>query len=68
MMKKLWKLFERDPDAPTFIQKNGDKEWYKGSKRHRDNGLPAVVKANGNREWWVDGERHRETLPGLRRS
>lgn len=37
---------------------NGDREWYKEGKLHREDG-PAIEWANGEKEWYKEGKRHR---------
>ena len=40
---------------------NGDQEWYRDGKLHRDGDLPAVVAADGAvQEWFKYGKRHRD--------
>jgi hypothetical protein len=46
---------------------NGDKEWFLGGKRHREDG-PATERANGDQEWWYNGMRHREDGPAVVRN
>ena len=41
---------------------NGDKQWYKDGKLHREDG-PAVESHNGDKAWYKDGKRHREDGP-----
>ena len=40
---------------PDFIEReNGDREWYRNGKLHRENG-PAVEFADGEKDWFLDG-------------
>lgn len=41
------------------VWSNGDREWYKKGKRHRDGDLPAYIYPNGDRVWFKDGVKHR---------
>jgi hypothetical protein len=36
---------------------NGDLEWYKNGRLHREEG-PAIERADRSKEWWIDGNRH----------
>ena len=38
---------------------NGDKHWFYGGKRHREDG-PAIEFFSGGKEWWLNNQRHRE--------
>jgi hypothetical protein len=43
---------------------NGDKEWYKDDKLHREDG-PAIELADGGSEWYLNGQLHREDGPAI---
>jgi hypothetical protein len=52
-----------------FQRNNGDHEWYKGTKLHRDGNLPAIVTINGDKYWYVNGKLHRlSSLPAIERA
>jgi hypothetical protein len=45
------------------IDKDGNKSWYKNSKRHREDG-PAYIGFDGYQLWFIDGLRHKTDGPG----
>lgn len=47
-----------------YIDDDGDKEWFKNGKKHREDG-PAVIYNDGQQEWWFDGKLHREDGPAV---
>lgn len=49
------------------VYKNGDREWYLGDKRHREDG-PAIEFADGDKYWYLNGRRHREDGPAIERA
>jgi hypothetical protein len=46
------------------VYANGNKEWYKNDKLHRENG-PAMECLNGKKVWYKDGIVHREDGPAI---
>ena len=50
----------------NVIRENGDKEWWLGTKRHRDGDLPAIEYQNGTKHWYVNNMLHRDNgLPAI---
>ena len=47
-----------------FIDKYGDKYWYKDDRLHREDG-PAVEWTNGTKFWYFNGKHHREDGPAV---
>jgi hypothetical protein len=47
-------------DLPAVIKLNGNQEWYKEGKQHRDGDLPAVILSNGSQCWYKEGKLHRD--------
>jgi hypothetical protein len=45
----------------------GTREWYLGSKLHREDG-PAVEYTNGDVEWWFNGKIHRVDGPAIEKA
>lgn len=55
-------------DEPTFVLKNGTKEWRnKEGELHRVGG-PAIIGTNGLKEWFQNGECHRIGGPAIIRA
>lgn len=61
-------LHTRQPDTSKYLgvtvreRQNGDKEWLKDGKLHRDDG-PAVECVDGYKAWYKNGLRHRDDGP-----
>lgn len=56
----MFNIFKRKPVSSTIIKKDGTREWYFGTKLHRDNDLPAIEFLNGDKAWFQHGELHRD--------
>jgi hypothetical protein len=59
--------YERyEGDVPAVIFTDGEVQWWRNGKMHRDNDLPACILATGARYWYRDGLRHRgNDLPAV---
>jgi hypothetical protein len=44
--------------------KNGEQEWWKNGKLHREDG-PARIYQDGSQEWYLRGKRHRLNGPAV---
>ena len=53
-------LSKRYKEGYCIIYNNGDKEWFKKGKRHREGDKPAIIYSNGDKEWYKNGDYHRE--------
>jgi hypothetical protein len=60
-------LFNLLTGIPCIERADGDREWYRDGKLHREDG-PAVELADGSREWYRDGKLHREDGPAVERA
>jgi hypothetical protein len=48
------------------INANGDQQWWKKRKLHRDGDLPAFIGADGTQKWYQNGKLHRDgDLPAV---
>jgi hypothetical protein len=53
-------------DLPAVIDADGNQEWYKEGKLHRDGDLPAVIYPSGYQGWYKEGGIHRDgDLPAV---
>jgi len=50
--------------APAIIRANGEQEWYRNGRLHRENG-PAVIYNSGTQIWYQNGKLHREDGPAV---
>lgn len=57
-------VLHRDNNKPAIERSNGDKEWYKDGRLHREDG-PAKECSNGYKEWRISGRKHRENGPAI---
>ena len=64
----VWLDEQRRPhrdDGPAVERADGQHEYWRHGKLHRDEDLPAVWHPSGRREWYRDGERHRQPGPAV---
>jgi hypothetical protein len=57
-------------DGPAIEFANGNKEWWRFGKLHRqarhgEPDGPAIERASGDKGWWLDGGRHRVDGPAI---
>jgi hypothetical protein len=55
------------PKVEYFEFPNGNKAWFLGGERHREDG-PAIEDPSGYKSWWINGECHREDGPAIETS
>ena len=62
--EKEFHSLPKEQKTGCIIYPNGDKEWFKNGKLHRDDG-PAIEYATGSKHWYKEGNLHRDDGPAI---
>lgn len=52
-------------NSKPFIDKYGNRYWYKNGKLHSYNDMPAIVFVSGRLQWYKDDKLHRDDGPAI---